>query len=262
MSTAFRLDLPVFAGPLDLLLHLVRRDDIDLAELPVAAVAEQYLAYLDAMPKLDLDVAGDWLVTAAWLIWLKSRALLPRPADEDGAEDDPGAELLARLAEYEKVKAAVAILDERPRLGRDSWTVCVETPTGDGAPRPWAPVGVDDLVAAVMRVLARLPDGSIDSGLQFIAPSWTVEQGASLLARGLSGTGRAELMNLLAAAGERGRAVVVFLAMLELVRLGELGLVGEGEHWVLRVARPGADVGLWSHMVRGSYGPDEDDRTD
>jgi segregation and condensation protein A len=260
VNTAFRLDLPVFAGPLDLLLHLVRRDDIDLADLPVAAVAEQYLAYLDAMPKLDLDVAGDWLVTAAWLIWLKSRALLPRADDEEGPEDDPRAELLARLADYEKVKAAAAVLDERPRLGRDSWAVSVETPTGDSAPRPWAPVGVEDLVAAVLRVLARLPDGAVDSSLQFIAPSWTVEQGAALLARGLAATGRAELIELLASAGERGRAVVVFLAMLELVRLGELALLGEGDQWVLRVARPLTDLGSWVDMVQGSYGPDEDDR--
>lgn len=260
MNTAFRLDLPVFAGPLDLLLHLVRKDDVDLAELPLAQVAEQYLAYLDAMPALDLDAAGEWLVTAAWLIWLKSRALLPRPPGEEGPEDDPRAELLARLAEYEKVKAAVALLDERPRLGRDSWPVVIESPPSDGTSRPWAPVGVDDLVAAVLRVLARLPDGRGDSGLQFVMPSWTVEQGAALLARRLARSERVDLVEMLAVAGERGRAVVVFLAMLELVRLGELALLGEGDEWTLRLAGAHADPARWAQMVRGEHGTEQDDR--
>jgi len=133
----FTVHTDVFEGPLDLLLYLVKRDGIDLRELPVAHVADAYLDYLDRMRALDLSLAADWLVMAATLIHLKSLELFPRGAaaahDEDDALD-PREQLRRQLEDYERVKAAAEALDELPQLGRETWTRApIEVPRG---PRP------------------------------------------------------------------------------------------------------------------------------
>ena len=124
---ACEVELPQFEGPLDLLLHLVRRHELDILDIPIAFVCEKYLEYLAFMHALDLEVAGDYLVMAATLAWLKSRELVPTPdVDEpgegdllDGSGPDPRQELIARLLEYQKYRAAAEQLDRLPLSGRD-----------------------------------------------------------------------------------------------------------------------------------------------
>ncbi len=115
-DSPYKITLPVFEGPLDLLLHLIRENEIDIYDIPIAKVTEQYLAYLSIMESLDLDIAGEWLVMAATLLEIKSRMLLPEePKDKDSEEEaiDPRLELVERLIEYEKFKSAAELFRQR-----------------------------------------------------------------------------------------------------------------------------------------------------
>src|ERR1700704_3690981 len=126
----YQVALDVFEGPLDLLLHLVKKHELSILDIPIAFVTERYLEYLDAMVALDIDVAGEYLLMAATLCHIKSRELLPSPEPEeveegeDGEEAsdlDPRADLIRRLLEYQKYKEAAAKLGERPVVGRNVW---------------------------------------------------------------------------------------------------------------------------------------------
>jgi segregation and condensation protein A len=119
-GSPYAVKLPLFEGPLDLLLHLIRLNEVEITDIPVALIAEQYLSYIDLMRELDLDVAGEYLVMAATLAWIKSRMLLPPDGSGDEDEEiDPRAELAARLLEYQRFKEAAGELGERRLLGRD-----------------------------------------------------------------------------------------------------------------------------------------------
>src|SRR5215475_6993271 len=121
---AFPIKLDVFEGPLDLLLHLIRKHEVDIHDIPIALITAQYLATIDLMQELNLDVAGEFLLMAATLIHIKSKMLLPRPetaAAADGEEEDPRDALVRRLLEHQKFKAAGALLHEREQLRAAQW---------------------------------------------------------------------------------------------------------------------------------------------
>jgi len=115
---SLKIFLDTFAGPLDLLLYLIRKQNLDVLEIDVAKITEQYISYIDLMEALQIDLAGDYLVMAAYLAELKSRMLLPRPKENE-EEEDPRAELMRRLQEYQRFKEAAAKIDLLPRLNRD-----------------------------------------------------------------------------------------------------------------------------------------------
>ena len=125
---ALEVFLETFEGPLDLLLYLIRRENLDILDIKVAEITEQYMAYVDLMTAMQLELAGEYLVMAAMLAEIKSRMLLPRPVSDDADEDDPRAELIRRLQEYEQIKAAAESIDELPRLERDIHLVRAERP--------------------------------------------------------------------------------------------------------------------------------------
>ncbi len=116
---ALEVFLETFEGPLDLLLYLIRRENLDILEIRVAEITEQYMSYIELMSAMQLELAGEYLVMAAMLAEIKSRMLLPRPVEADDDEDDPRAELIRRLQEYEQIKTAAENIDEMPRLERD-----------------------------------------------------------------------------------------------------------------------------------------------
>src|ERR1044071_1155353 len=168
METGYQVELDVFEGPLDLLLHLVKKHELSILDIPIAFVTEKYLEYLDAMAGLDIDVAGEYLLMAATLCHIKSRELLPssEPLDEDGehlegedVEVDPRADLIRRLLEYQKYKEAADKLGQRPVVGRNVWSR--GTPTEDAvsegvdpdAIAPLAPFPVHKLIEAFDRVM-------------------------------------------------------------------------------------------------------------
>ncbi len=125
---ALEVFLETFEGPLDLLLYLIRRENLDILDIKVAAITEQYMSYVELMKAMRLELAGEYLVMAAMLAEIKSRMLLPRPAGDAEDEDDPRAELIRRLQEYEQIKAAAEAMDELPRLERDIFLTHPERP--------------------------------------------------------------------------------------------------------------------------------------
>jgi len=119
MSAPHTVKLPAFEGPLDLLLHLIKKNEVEITDIPISTITDQYLAMLSEHPELNLDGAGEYLVMAATLVYIKSRMLLPHEGDEEGEEEDPRAELAQQLAEYERFREVAAALADRNVLARD-----------------------------------------------------------------------------------------------------------------------------------------------
>lgn len=213
----YRVRLELFEGPLDLLLHLIKRNEVDVRELPVAQITEQYLGYLDLMRDLNLDIAGEYLVMAATLTLLKSRMLLPSPEPEEGEEADPRADLVRQLLEYQRYREAAEALAERPLLRRDTFT---REPSTDGLPPeqegvPRIRVTLWELMEAFRAVLKRAEPDPVHQ---------VAAEGMSLRTRidGLLATlGVARQVTFESLFGEqptRGYVIVTFLAVLELMK--------------------------------------------
>ena len=144
-----------FAGPLDLLLYLIKRQNLDILDLPIASITAQYMEYVDLMKELRLELAAEYLVMAAMLAEIKSRMLLPRPVSEEEEEGDPRAELVRRLQEYERFKKAAEDIDELPRLGRDVFPTEVKAPDLKVVRKP-PEVELKDILAAFNDVMRRV----------------------------------------------------------------------------------------------------------
>lgn len=211
------VSIPAFSGPLDLLLHLIRINQVEIAEIPIAEITEQYTAYLDAMRELDLDVASDYIALAAELIYIKSRMLLPRPPG--APEEDPRTDLARRLQEYERIKKAAETLHEIDTLRAGLWPRPETTlPRPEGAPETLE-VSLFDLIESFRKVSERYqfahPPALEIRHLRFSVADKMVE----LVAR-LEEKGDLPLLEFLGTMGYRAEAVTAFLATLELIRLG------------------------------------------
>lgn len=152
---ALRVFLETFEGPLDLLLYLIKRQNLDILNIPIAEITRQYVEYVEMMHTMQLELAAEYLVMAAMLAEIKSRLLLPRPVlSEEGEEQDPRAELIRRLQEYERFKMAAQQLDELPRQGRDVFATHAQPPDVK-IERPKPKVDLQELVLAFKEVLLR-----------------------------------------------------------------------------------------------------------
>jgi segregation and condensation protein A len=219
-GSEYHVALPSFEGPLDLLLHLIQKHELDILDIPVSFVTEKYLEYLALMQELSIDVASEYLVMAATLVHIKSKTLLPvAPAgqeDEDfGDEIDPREELIRRLLEYQKYKKAAADLNERGALGRDVFTRGVPAPEAEG-PAPLASVGVFNLLDAFAKVLAKAKV-KVEHEIDFDRMSIT-ERIQELCDR-LAGRSRCGFEELFEGQRTRFDLVITFLALLEMTRL-------------------------------------------
>jgi len=232
----------VFDGPLDLLLYLIRRDGIDVREIPIAHVTAEYLAVLDRMRELDLNIAGEFLVMASTLCQLKSRELLPR--DEQGIEEleeDPKERLIRRLIEYERFKEAAEDLGCRNWLGRDLFA---RPRSGAEIERPLArDVEALALAEAFSGLLARAkePPPVHEISLE----PWSLVQSVEWLLDTLPRGEPVEIQSLLAQVGNRARRVQTFLAVLEMARLQLVNVEQKGHLTPLQVtntAASGADL--------------------
>ncbi len=150
---ALEVFLEAFEGPLDLLLYLIKKQNIDILDIPLAKITQQYMSYIELMEYLQLELAGEYLLMAAMLAEIKSRMLLPRH-EEDEDEEDPRAELIRRLQEYERYKQAAEKLDELPRIERDVFAAVVEFPARKTTQKP-PEVSMDSILKVFAEVLRR-----------------------------------------------------------------------------------------------------------
>ncbi len=258
MSYRVRLDL--FEGPLDLLLHLVKRNEVEITDIPIATITDQYLEYMTLLQEMSLDVAGEFLVMAATLIYIKSRTLLPDPETDGDEEDegDPRAELVARLLEYQRFRDAAIELGQRTVLNRDVFARPCEAAPADPAQDPGA-IEVEDaslgvLLDALRRVLRR---GAAAPVHEVIPESLGVRDCIRHVLARLRDTGRTTFEGLFPEGALRHRIIVTFLALLELMRLGvvraqqtehfgeltiRLGVASVEEAWAIVRARDPDEV--------------------
>ncbi|HEY3151303.1 MAG TPA: segregation/condensation protein A [Candidatus Binatia bacterium] len=223
MSTSVQLE--IFEGPLDLLLHLIKKNEVSITDIPIATITEQYLATLELMQNLSLDVAGEFLVMAATLIHIKSRMLLPA-GDDEGDEDegvDPHEELVRRLLEYQRYKEAAAELEQRDLLTRDVF-VRSPTPTEEVGPRGFREVSVFELLGALKRIIDRLPKDTVH---EVALDKITVREKMTLLLETLRAHGSVFFESLFVEVKSRVEVVVTFLAMLELVKVRAIRIFQE-----------------------------------
>ena len=217
---ALEVFLEAFEGPLDLLLYLVKRQNLNIVEIPIAAVTRQYMDYIELMKELRLELAAEYLAMAAMLAEIKSRLLLPRPESVDD-EDDPRAELVRRLQEYERYKVAADQLDELPRVGRDLFEVRTATPHVR-IERPQPKVELGDLLAALIGVLAR---AEAYRHHQVRLELLSVRERMSLVLDHVSNARFVEFTALFTPREGRQGVVVTLLALLELLRESLIELV-------------------------------------
>lgn len=211
---ALEIYLETFEGPLDLLLYLIRRHNLDILDIPMAELTRQYMAYVEQMRAGNLELAADYLLMSAMLIEIKSRMLLPKPA-EIAQEDDPRAELVRRLLEYESIKLAAQQLDQLPQVGRELQVAQACYQALSQAPLP--EVSVDELLAAWQEVLKR---ASHFVHHTVSREELSVREHMSLILRRLSAEPLLEFIALFELKEGIPKLVVCFLAILELTREG------------------------------------------
>jgi segregation and condensation protein A len=244
----YRVKLEVFEGPLDLLLYLIKRDEVDIYDISIERIAKQYLEYMDAFQVLNIDVAGEFIVMAANLLYIKSRTLLPKDqqmAEEDADEDDPRWELIRQLIEYKKFKEAASHLRTLEALQEKLFPRFPVAP--DLVPAGGLlieEVGIFDLINAFQKVLKRLESRHREDLREIFEENFTISDKIDFLLRVISDGIPMRFEECFADAASRTEIVVTFLAMLELIRLKQLRVRQEDDFepiWIERAvfAAPG-----------------------
>lgn len=218
---ALEVFLETFEGPLDLLLYLIRRQNLDILDIPIAEITEQYMEYVELMRELRLELAAEYLLMAAMLAEIKSRMLLPRPQEVEEEGADPRADLVRRLQEYERFKQAAADLDVLPRLERDHFVVEAAVPPGFIRRLP-PDVELHELLSALREVLAR---AELFTSHKVEKEQLSLRERMSQVLERLNGGGFARLTDLFDPSEGRPGVVVTFLALLELIKSSVLELV-------------------------------------
>jgi segregation and condensation protein A len=217
---ALEVFLDAFEGPLDLLLYLIKRQNLDILDIPIADITDQYMEYVELMKDLRLELAAEYLVMAAMLAEIKSRMLLPRPAESE-EEEDPRAELVRRLQEYEQFKKAAQDLDGLPRLERDHFVAAAEVPPGHVRRLP-PEVDLREVLLALRELLAR---ADLFTSHRVERETLSLRERMSSVLEGLQGRGFVPFAHLFELHEGRAGVVVTFLAVLELIKSASIELV-------------------------------------
>jgi segregation and condensation protein A len=232
---AYPVRLQNFEGPLDLLLHLIKKHEVNIYDIPIALITSQYLEYIDLMQEMNLDVAGEFLVMAATLIHIKSRTLLPRPdPTQEDPEEDPREALIRRLLEHQKFKAAAELLHERETLRSAQWTRAdgpVLEIAGE-APEPEVEVDLFSLITAFRAVVER---AKARPKVYLPAEQIPIEDRIEQLLSRLSETEACGFEDLFEDVQTRPGLVVTFLALLEMIRLKLIRVFQSGALGPIRV---------------------------
>ncbi len=245
MDQDYKVKLEIFEGPLDLLLYLVKKDELDIYDVSIERITKQYLDYLDTFKMLNVELASEFIVMAANLMYIKSRELLPKQlqaADEDAEEDDPRWELIRQLVEYKKFKEAAQFLGVQEVRANELFTANPEMPDLEAMPAGIGQVGIFDLIRAFQRVLKRFD--KTEDIREIVDDRFTVGSKIDHLLETIPPGARVKFETLFDSASSRTEVIVTFLAMLELMKLNQLEV--EQEHLLgeIIVLRPGDRAAL------------------
>jgi segregation and condensation protein A len=236
----YKVKFEVFEGPLDLLLYLIKREEVDIYEVNLTRLATQFIEYIDTMRLLDLDVAGEFLVMAATLMYIKSRELLPvdKQVEVEGDEDgeDPRWELIRQLVEYKKFKdaaAQLAVLEARQEDVFPRVPVKLEFETSAPARNEASLFDLVNAVSSILQRIAKRPEQR-----DIFEDKWSVSEKIELLMRIISDKPRVSFSSLFEGAATRSEVVVTFLALLELIRLKQLAAVQNEAFAEIEICRP------------------------
>jgi len=221
----FTTKLEVFEGPLDLLLHLIKINEVDISDIPIATITDQYLEYLDLMRALDINVAGDFLVMASTLMHIKSKILIPKQEDDLAEIEDPREEIIRSLTEYMQLKDAAHELASRDILYRDVFKRGIKIERGE-EDIATTKVTLYDLMDAFKKVIRKKHPGIV---LRFSAQSWSVKKKMVEIIRILKEKKKLLLGDLFSTMESVSEMIATFLALLELVRTGFVNVFQEKE---------------------------------
>ncbi len=235
----YKVKLEIFEGPLDLLLYLIKKDEIDIYDVSIGRITKQYLEYINTFKMLNVELASEFIVMAANLMYLKSRELLPQsqqPPEEDAEEEDPRWELIRQLVEYKKFKDAAQFLGHQ-EVKADEFFATSPEPLDLEAPVPTvAGVGIFDLIRAFQRVLKRF-ENTTDIR-EIVSDRYTVADKIEHLLETIPVGGKVRFETLFSDAASRVEVIVTFLAMLELMKLNHLQVEQENILGEIVVVRP------------------------
>ncbi len=236
----YRVKLDVFEGPLDLLLYLIRKEEVDIYDIPIERITEQYIAYLDLMRMLDLSIAGEFIVMAATLMMIKSRLLLPvedREEEPEEEEEDPRWELVRQLVEYKKFKDIASQLQERELHQENVFDFGGKNALGvdpDDAGLTLQDVGLFDLISAFSEVLRKAPPEQLG---EIAADSYTVADKIDYVLRTVRRGGSLWFSRMFSRMASRSEIICTFLAMLELLRLRQIVAVQDARFGEIVITR-------------------------
>lgn len=227
----YKVKFEVFEGPLDLLLYLIKKQEVDIYEVNLTALASQFIEYIEVMRQLDLEIAGEFLVMASTLMYIKSRELLPvdqQVAVEEEDGEDPRWELIRQLVEYKKFKDAAAKLQEMEIRQESVYRREAPKPVFESEPSK-PDVSIFDLINAVNSILKRVAQREGESR-EIFEDKWSVSEKIEMLVKTIGQKGRTKFSDLFEGATSRTEVVVTFLAMLELIRLKQIVCV-QSDHF-------------------------------
>jgi segregation and condensation protein A len=235
-ETYYKVKLEAFEGPLDLLLHLIKKNELDIYDIPISIITRQYLEYVKLMKELNLEIAGEFLVMASTLLQIKSQMLLPVLENEETAEmeEDPRAELIRRLLEYQKFKEAAIMLDGRELVGRELFTCKLAEPEPENSQEQDEVLEIElfELIAAFQDVLKKLP---VESFHEVSSESISIADRINEILSLLQGKNAVHFDDLFAQGYSREYLIANFLAILELCKLKMVRIVQSGlfaEIWI------------------------------
>lgn len=235
----YKVQLEIFEGPLDLLLYLIKKDEIDVYDVSLERITRQYLDYIDTFKMLNIELASEFIVMAANLMYIKSRELLPKdvqPPDEEADEDDPRWELIRQLVEYKKFKEAASFLGVQEVKGDEFFATTPEMPDLEAPVEGIGQVGIFDLIRAFQRILKRFENAS--DFREIVNDRFTVADKIEELLNIVPEGGRVKFEELFNSASSRGEVIVTFLAMLELIKLNHLQVEQEQLLGEIVIVRP------------------------
>jgi segregation and condensation protein A len=238
-ETDYKVRLEIFEGPLDLLLYLIKKEEIDIYNVSLERITRQYLDYIDTFQALNIELASEFIVMAANLMYIKSRELLPKdvqPPDEEADEDDPRWELIRQLVEYKKFKEAAQFLGVQEVKSDELFVTTPEMPDLDAPVETMGQVGIFDLIRAFQRILKRFENTS--DFREIVNDRYTVADKIEHLLDIVPAGSRVRFEELFSSAASRGEVIVTFLAMLELIKLNHLQVEQEQLLGEIIVVRP------------------------